>query len=102
MTPGHGGCIGAALHPDTGRVSGAGQNPVSIFMTGIVSAPVGSETPVDGSADARSSAGLWGLALGSIGVVYGDIGTSPLYAFREAIIAASASAPHGAELPRET
>jgi KUP system potassium uptake protein len=29
------------------------------------------------------------LALGSIGVVYGDIGTSPLYAFREAIIAAS-------------
>ena len=33
----------------------------------------------------RSHAGLWGLALGSIGVVYGDIGTSPLYAFREAI-----------------
>ena len=29
------------------------------------------------------------LALGSIGVVYGDIGTSPLYAFREAAIAAS-------------
>ena len=31
------------------------------------------------------------LALGSVGVVYGDIGTSPLYAFREAAIAAS---PH--------
>lgn len=31
---------------------------------------------------------LWALALGSIGVVYGDIGTSPLYAFREAITAA--------------
>ena len=29
------------------------------------------------------------LALGSVGVVYGDIGTSPLYAFREAAIAAS-------------
>src|SRR6185503_14902668 len=29
------------------------------------------------------------LMLGSIGVVYGDIGTSPLYAFREAINAAS-------------
>ena len=28
------------------------------------------------------------LALGSIGVVYGDIGTSPIYAFREAIKAA--------------
>src|SRR5262249_42540464 len=27
----------------------------------------------------------WALALGSIGVVYGDIGTSPLYAFREAV-----------------
>ncbi|MGI8841053.1 MAG: potassium transporter Kup [Caulobacteraceae bacterium] len=26
-----------------------------------------------------------GLALGSVGVVYGDIGTSPLYAFRESI-----------------
>ena len=29
------------------------------------------------------------LALGSVGVVYGDIGTSPLYAFREAVMAAS-------------
>jgi len=33
--------------------------------------------------------GLLLLALGSVGVVYGDIGTSPLYAFREAAIAAS-------------
>src|SRR5512143_94189 len=33
--------------------------------------------------------GLLPLALGSVGVVYGDIGTSPLYAFREAAIAAS-------------
>ncbi|WP_245416925.1 potassium transporter Kup [Undibacter mobilis] len=29
------------------------------------------------------------MALGSVGVVYGDIGTSPLYAFREAALAAS-------------
>ncbi len=28
---------------------------------------------------------FWLLALGSVGVVYGDIGTSPLYAFREAL-----------------
>jgi KUP system potassium uptake protein len=28
--------------------------------------------------------------LGALGIVYGDIGTSPLYAFREAIKAASA------------
>ncbi len=37
-----------------------------------------------------SATGLLGLALGSIGVVYGDIGTSPLYAFREAIRATGA------------
>ena len=34
-------------------------------------------------------AGLGALTLGSIGVVYGDIGTSPLYAFREAAMAAT-------------
>src|SRR5271167_2846559 len=34
---------------------------------------------------------LFYLSLGSLGVVYGDIGTSPLYAFREAITAASGS-----------
>jgi KUP system potassium uptake protein len=28
---------------------------------------------------------VWALALGSIGVVFGDIGTSPLYAMREAV-----------------
>src|SRR5690349_12397215 len=32
---------------------------------------------------------FWALALGSIGVVYGDIGTSPIYAFREAVHAGS-------------
>jgi KUP system potassium uptake protein len=31
---------------------------------------------------------FWTLTLGSVGVVYGDIGTSPLYAFREAVGAA--------------
>ena len=34
------------------------------------------------------TAGFWGLMLGSIGVVYGDIGTSPLYAMRESVLAA--------------
>jgi KUP system potassium uptake protein len=37
--------------------------------------------------------GFVALALGSVGVVYGDIGTSPLYAFREAAIAASHDQP---------
>jgi KUP system potassium uptake protein len=35
---------------------------------------------------------FWKLTLGSVGVVYGDIGTSPLYAFREAVKAASGEA----------
>ncbi|MEA3071287.1 MAG: system potassium uptake protein, partial [Alphaproteobacteria bacterium] len=34
-------------------------------------------------------------SIGALGVVYGDIGTSPLYALREAVKAASA---HGAPL----
>src|SRR5690242_7056494 len=33
------------------------------------------------------------LAVASIGVVYGDIGTSPLYAFRVAVVAAAGSGP---------
>jgi KUP system potassium uptake protein len=37
----------------------------------------------------RSRSRFWLLALGSIGVVYGDIGTSPLYALREAVVAAA-------------
>ena len=32
---------------------------------------------------------FWGLTLGSVGVVYGDIGTSPLYALKESLVAAS-------------
>jgi KUP system potassium uptake protein len=36
-----------------------------------------------------SAASFLTLTLGGIGVVFGDIGTSPLYAFREAVVAAS-------------
>ena len=36
-----------------------------------------------GAARAAAHGGFWALVLGSIGVVYGDIGTSPLYAFKE-------------------
>jgi KUP system potassium uptake protein len=52
------------------------------------SAP-GSEMPANGGHPARTGTGLCGLAVGSIGVVYGDIGTSPLYAMRVALEAAS-------------
>ena len=43
------------------------------------------------SHEASVRSGFWPLTVGSIGVVYGDIGTSPLYAFREAIAAATGS-----------
>ena len=39
---------------------------------------------------------FWTLTLGSIGVVYGDIGTSPLYALKESLAAATAHAGHTA------
>jgi KUP system potassium uptake protein len=40
---------------------------------------------------------FWALVVGCIGVVYGDIGTSPLYAFNEAVIAAKAGSFAGRE-----
>jgi KUP system potassium uptake protein len=72
-------------------------------MTDTVSAPARGEVPVAGSADARSGMGFFGLTLGSIGVVYGDIGTSPLYALREAVVAATGgSGPEHDVLTRAT
>src|SRR5215218_321983 len=47
-----------------------------------------------GAADRTSpQSKFWKLTLGSVGVVYGDIGTSPLYALKESLVAASAGAP---------
>ena len=46
--------------------------------------------------DGPVTSGFWALTLGSIGVVFGDIGTSPLYAFREAV----AGATHGQPVSR--
>jgi KUP system potassium uptake protein len=43
--------------------------------------------------DGSVTAGFWSLTLGSIGVVFGDIGTSPLYAFREAVAGAAEGQP---------
>jgi KUP system potassium uptake protein len=43
--------------------------------------------------EGSASSGFWALTLGSIGVVFGDIGTSPLYAFREAVAAAAQGQP---------
>jgi KUP system potassium uptake protein len=51
-----------------------------------------SVTSTEAEAGATRS-GFWALTLGSIGVVFGDIGTSPLYAFREAVGAAAQGQP---------
>src|SRR3954462_14545413 len=46
--------------------------------------------------EAPAHSGFWALTLGGIGVVFGDIGTSPLYAFREAVTHAA----HGEAVTR--
>jgi KUP system potassium uptake protein len=74
-------------------------------MSDSIAAPHGGdEAPKSGVAPATASPAshdarlrLLGLAIGSIGVVYGDIGTSPLYALREAVNAAVGS--NGAVTP---
>src|SRR5882672_2163147 len=50
-------------------------------MTNSIAAPHGSVVPASGNGE-HPVAGFWALTIGSIG-------TSPLYAFREAIVAAT-------------
>ncbi len=47
--------------------------------------PSNAEAVLHGVGKAARHPGFWALSLGSTGVVYGDIGTSPLYAFRAAL-----------------
>jgi KUP system potassium uptake protein len=56
-----------------------------------------SATPAETPAEAGPHGSFAMLVMGSIGVVYGDIGTSPLYAFREAVHAAA----HGGAVTRD-
>jgi len=56
-------------------------------MANGIAAHTGDLTTPHGGRISRSS--LWALIIGSIGVVYGDIGTSPLYAFRVAVTTAT-------------
>lgn len=51
--------------------------------------------PEQDTPDATPS-GTAALTLGAVGVVYGDIGTSPIYAFREAMRAATGDGPNSA------
>src|SRR5712672_3007220 len=54
-----------------------GSSVLTASHPAVPGAAAGSET--------HQPSNAWALALVSIGVVYGDIGTSPLYAFREAV-----------------
>jgi KUP system potassium uptake protein len=56
-----------------------------LLMTNIIQPNVDAAVP---SNPQGAQARFWTLTLGSIGVVYGDIGTSPLYAVRESVTAA--------------
>jgi KUP system potassium uptake protein len=53
-----------------------------------LAAPQARHVPSADGAAVHPKSGFLALTLGSIGVVYGDIGTSPLYAFRESVLAA--------------
>lgn len=57
-------------------------------MANTVPSPKGVAAPVYGNGQVHPKTSFWALTIGSIGVVYGDIGTSPLYALREAVVAA--------------
>lgn len=58
--------------------------------------PEGDRFGLDETAgNGHSSHSYAALALGALGVVYGDIGTSPLYALRETILAATGAASGG-------
>src|SRR5476649_1191325 len=59
-------------------------------MSPSTAANGGAVADVDGAEGhaVHAKTGFWALTIGSIGVVYGDIGTSPLYALRESVLAA--------------
>ncbi len=63
-------------------------------MQAEVAAAPANPTVGEQERDSHSTVGFKTLMLGSIGVVYGDIGTSPIYALREAMTAAGGTAGH--------
>jgi KUP system potassium uptake protein len=64
-------------------------NNIGLFRMTQIAAPNGSDLAAPANGEIKPATGVYALALGSVGVVYGDIGTSPLYAFRVAVTAAS-------------
>src|SRR5215216_399369 len=72
---------------DKRDISRGTSGPTSAPMDNVANAmPAGAHAGSQSTQPDRP--GILALSLGSVGVVYGDIGTSPLYAFREAVTAA--------------
>lgn len=67
----------------------ASESSGSVSTTSSTS--VSNQAPPDHTQDPHKRAKFLALLIGCVGVVYGDIGTSPLYAFREAMLAAGAT-----------
>jgi len=66
---------------------GEGEQPLAASDASSPDATVAPRHPHPAAAGegGHVKAGKWGLIIGAIGVVFGDIGTSPLYAMREAL-----------------
>jgi KUP system potassium uptake protein len=63
----------------------SGEPPVAAASGPTPAKPSNPPAATAHAASGHAAAGFWTMAVGSIGVVFGDIGTSPLYAFRLAL-----------------
>ena len=76
----------ASTHDASSRVQSEHPHHGAAGETQLPSAAAGlAEEPTVHAHGSKGHAGFWGMAVGSIGVVFGDIGTSPLYAFQAAM-----------------
>ena len=74
------------MSPDKPAVADAAGSNSAASAGGIATPPVKPSPGVGGqSVHGPATTSVWPMALGSIGVVYGDIGTSPIYALRESL-----------------
>ena len=74
-----------SLKPGSTSADSQSQGPNSGQTSAHLSPPEAESVHSHG----HGHAGFWGLAVGAIGVVFGDIGTSPLYAFQAAMVQAT-------------
>ncbi|WP_122466147.1 potassium transporter Kup [Brevundimonas lutea] len=71
--------------PDDGASGAAPQDPKSVTPQTPPAPPGDGAAAQDGHGHGVKGAGFAALLIGAVGVVFGDIGTSPLYALREAL-----------------